>query len=72
MKFAFCVACLATDDLQHHHLVTREEGGSDDEANLLTLCSSCGDKLHQRRMNGTFNDNFRTRRGQRRLKGEAS
>jgi 5-methylcytosine-specific restriction endonuclease McrA len=53
MKFAFCVACLATDDLQHHHLVPREEGGSDDEANLLTLCSSCGDKL-QRQRNGTY------------------
>ena len=70
MKFAFCVACFATDDLQHHHLVTREEGGSDDEANLLS--SSCGDKLHQRRMNGTFNHNLRTRRGPRRLKEEAS
>jgi hypothetical protein len=32
MKLAFCVACGSTDDLQHHHLVTRAEGGSDDEA----------------------------------------
>ena len=54
MKFAFCVACLATDDLQHHHLVTRKEGGSDDEKNLITLCSGCHDKLHRRQRNGTY------------------
>jgi hypothetical protein len=29
------MACGSTDDLQHHHLVTRAEGGSDDETNLL-------------------------------------
>jgi len=31
MKLAFCAACGSLDDLQHHHLVTRGEGGSDDE-----------------------------------------
>ena len=28
MKLAFCVACGATDDLQHHHLVTRAEAAA--------------------------------------------
>ena len=28
MKFPICVACGPRDDLQHHHLVTRAEGGS--------------------------------------------
>jgi hypothetical protein len=23
MRLAFCVACGSTDDLQHHHLITR-------------------------------------------------
>ena len=54
MKFAFCVACLATDDLRHHHLVTRAEGGSDDETNLISLCSGCHDKLHRRQRNGAY------------------
>lgn len=27
MRLTFCVASGATDDLQHHHLVTRAEGG---------------------------------------------
>jgi hypothetical protein len=29
MKQTFCAACGATVDLQHPHLVTRAEGGSD-------------------------------------------
>lgn len=27
MKLAFCAACGSTEDLQHHHLVIRSEGG---------------------------------------------
>ncbi len=41
MKFPICVACGSREDLQHHHLVTRGEGGSDDEWNLITLCYPC-------------------------------
>ncbi len=51
MKLTFCAACGATDDLQHHHLVTRGEAGSDDERNLITLCGSCHAKLHERQAN---------------------
>ena len=28
MKLTFCAACGSTDDPQHHHLVTRDKGGS--------------------------------------------
>jgi hypothetical protein len=45
----FCVACGSKDDLQHRHLVTKAKGGSDAEANRITLCTSCHDKLHQQR-----------------------
>ena len=38
MRLTFCAACGVTDDLQHHHLVTRSEGDSYDERNLITLC----------------------------------
>ena len=51
MRLAFCAACGSAEDLQHHHLVTRAEGGSDDERNLRTRsavsatgsCASGGD-----------------------------
>src|SRR5260370_35957886 len=32
--------------LEVHHLVFRSQGGSDEEANLLTLCKTCHDRLH--------------------------
>ena len=54
MKFEFCVACGAAEDLQHHHLVMRSEGGGEDETNLLTLCTACHHKVHQRQMHGTY------------------
>jgi HNH endonuclease len=48
MKLTFCAACGSRDDLQHHHLVTRGEAGSNDERNLITLCGSCHARLHER------------------------
>ena len=41
MRLTFCAACGVTDNLQHHHLVTRSKGDSDDERNLITLCEQC-------------------------------
>jgi hypothetical protein len=52
MRLAFCAACGSAEDLQHHHLVTRAEGGSDDERNLITLCGPCHAKLRERRSDG--------------------
>jgi len=49
VKLEFCVACGSKVDLRHDHLVTRAKGGSDAEANRITLCASCQDKLHQQR-----------------------
>ena len=54
MKFPVCVACGSTEDLQHHHLVPRKAGGSDDEFNLVTLCTACHHKMHARQMNGDY------------------
>ena len=49
MKLEFCVACGSKDGLQHDHLLTKAKGGSDAEANRITLCTSCHDKLYQQR-----------------------
>jgi 5-methylcytosine-specific restriction endonuclease McrA len=35
MRLKFCAACGETKDLQSHHLVTRAEGGTNSEKNLL-------------------------------------
>ena len=49
MKLEFCVACGSKDGLQHGYLVTKAQGGSDAEANRITLCTSCNVKLHEQR-----------------------
>ena len=42
MRLTFCVACSERrKTFQHHHLVTKAEGGTDDPTNLVTLCWSC-------------------------------
>ena len=46
MKLEFCVACGSKDGLQHGHLL---KDGGDAEANRITLCTSCQDKLHGQR-----------------------
>jgi hypothetical protein len=46
VKLEFCVACGSKDGLQHGHLL---KGGSDAEANRITLCNGCNGKLHQQR-----------------------
>jgi hypothetical protein len=63
---------LAKDDLQHHHLVTRLEGGGDEETNLITLCTACHYKLHQRQKNGTYNLGERIRNGLARAKAKGT
>lgn len=48
MKLDFCVACdeRDPDKLEHHHLVPRSAGGSDDDTNLITLCHVCHGRAH--------------------------
>jgi hypothetical protein len=46
MKLNFCVLCGVTDKLEHHHVVPKSLGGSDEEENILTLCSKHHVKIH--------------------------
>jgi hypothetical protein len=70
MRFPICVACGTKDDLQHHHLVPRKVGGGDDEHNLVTLCTACHHKIHQRQMNGDYSHGELVKAGQARARRE--
>lgn len=41
MRLDFCVICGSNslDDIEHHHITPISKGGSDDDENILTLCS---------------------------------
>ena len=41
-----CAVCGIGGALENHHVIPRSVGGSDDETNLLTVCSYCHGKLH--------------------------
>ncbi|QLD84586.1 HNH endonuclease [Natronomonas halophila] len=36
-----CRFCDATDHLEEHHVVPRRYGGTDEDQNLITVCSDC-------------------------------
>ena len=42
-----CRHCPSRKDLQVHHIVPLEKGGTDDLSNLLTLCDECHKTLNQ-------------------------
>jgi hypothetical protein len=42
----YCKGKSKDSHLHVHHLVFRSQGGSDEEANLLTLCKTCHEALH--------------------------
>ena len=46
MKQDKCAICGTTENLEHHHLVPKEDGGTDDETNILTLCSEHHAAVH--------------------------
>ena len=46
MKQDKCAICGTTENLEHHHLVPKGDGGTDDETNILTLCSEHHATVH--------------------------
>ena len=46
MRLKFCCICGKTEDLQHHHVIPKISGGSNDETNLVTLCYEHHNWLH--------------------------
>jgi 5-methylcytosine-specific restriction endonuclease McrA len=41
-----CQFCGGMRQLQVHHIRFRSHSGADEEQNLITLCTSCHDRLH--------------------------
>jgi hypothetical protein len=54
MRLEFCVICGVEENLHHHHVTPKSEGGSDDETNLITLCVEHHAWIHSLRP-GTWN-----------------
>lgn len=52
-KHPFCEECLKHGRYvlveEVHHIVPISEGGTNDESNLMSLCRSCHEKIHERR-----------------------
>jgi 5-methylcytosine-specific restriction endonuclease McrA len=42
-----CQSCGTMSNLQVHHKEFRSHSGDDSEENLITLCTSCHDGVHQ-------------------------
>ena len=42
-----CQVCGSRNNLQVHHQQLRSQQGPDEESNLITLCASCHEGLHQ-------------------------
>lgn len=53
-----CYFCGKKEPLENHHIVPRRLGGSDEEDNLLTLCSNCHSKIEK-----IYNDKFYSKIG---------
>lgn len=49
MRLKFCAICGEMEGLEFHHFQPRAFGGSDEESNILTLCSNCHGKAHNMR-----------------------
>ena len=45
----FCIICGTKENLQNHHIIPIEWGGSDDKTNLITLCGEHHAWIHSLR-----------------------
>lgn len=41
-----CINCGSVDDLVYHHVIPLSIGGNDIDSNMVCLCGSCHNKLH--------------------------
>ena len=74
MRLKFCVVHPgdSQDELHHHHLIARSEGGSDEETNLITFCVECHGKLHGVKWRNNHRDLIRSGHDRVRAEGTRS
>ena len=49
MKYAFCVICNTTENIEHHHITPVCKGGDDHPHNFLSLCVEHHGMIHSLR-----------------------
>ena len=49
MKYAFCVICNTTKDIEHHHIIPVCKGGDDHPHNFISLCVEHHGMIHSLR-----------------------
>lgn len=47
-----CCICGTLHKVQLHHIISKEDGGTDDIDNAITLCPNCHDEVHTRYSSG--------------------
>lgn len=53
-KCQFCKGKHKDNKLEVHHVIFRSKGGSDEQANLITLCHTCHKDLHEGKIKPNF------------------
>lgn len=66
MKLLFCVICGTNKDLQHHHIVPKSLGGDDHQHNILTLCATHHEWIHDIRRTRSMQFSDLVKAGQQR------
>lgn len=70
-----CFLCGSTEEINVHHKIPRNQGGTNDITNLLPLCRNCHQDYHHFKFddykNYSFNDKYgvRVKKNTRKLKG---
>lgn len=49
-----CKGCGSVKELEVHHILEREFGGTDNVRNLITLCTKCHDVMHNKILRKQF------------------
>lgn len=60
-KYKFCAVCGQTEDLHYHHFVPTANGGKTEPSNIIVLCASCHQILHDQ--GGSVRHNYLVKRG---------
>ena len=58
----YCVVCGSKNNLQNHHFIPVILGGTDDEKNIITLCETHHDFIHNRKKELDINNLMKLQR----------